>query len=309
MTTPATTDRSVDRSGPVDTARPFGAHLVMSWWKPVLMTVVVVGALYLLQILFLAVAAIVEVRMLGKDPADESLTPLTYLAVNLAIILLAPIALPLLRLMTGTPWRDVLAVGRRFSWHRLGRWTAVFAGLMAVANLVLPLVQPSPLSAVAVTGTTVALLAIVALTTPLQAAAEEIVFRGVLTAAYGSWLRAARPALAVGISLSTVLFALVHTSADPWMLLNYLGLGASTALMALLSRGLEASIAFHAMNNVFAMGIGAVFAYGGGIAQDRSAGAGGSYMVLFLIAQAVGVLIVWQVEKRRAAAQEGIAGE
>ena len=109
MTTPATSDRSVDRSGPVDPARPFGAHLVMGWWKPVLMTVVVVGATYLLQILFLAVAAIVEVRVLGKDPADESLTPLTYLALNLSIILLVPIALPVLRLMTGTSWRDVLA--------------------------------------------------------------------------------------------------------------------------------------------------------------------------------------------------------
>lgn len=302
MAIPAAPDRSADRTRSVDPARPFGAHLVMSWWKPVMMTIVVVGATYLLQLLLLAGAAIVEVGMLGKDPADQSLTPLTYLALNLSIILLVPIALSVLRLVTGTSWRDVLAVGRRFSWRRLGRWTAMFAGLMVVANLVLPLVQPSPLSALAVTGTTVALLAIVALTTPLQAAAEEIVFRGVLTATYGSWLRAGRPALAVGISLSTVLFALVHTSADPWMLLNYLGLGASTALMALLTRGLEASIAFHAMNNVFAMGIGAVFAYGGGIAQDRSAGAGGAYMLLFLLAQAVGVLIVWQVEKRRAAA-------
>lgn len=305
MTIPAAPDRFVDRTRSVDPARPFGAHLVMSWWKPVVMTIVVVGATYLLQLLLLAGAAIVEVGMLGKDRADQSLTPLTYLALNLSIILLVPIVLPVLRLVTGTPWRDVLAVGRCFSWRRLGRWTAVFAGLMVVANLVLPLVQPSPLSAVAITGTTVALLAIVALTTPLQAAAEEIVFRGVLTATYGSWLRAARPALAVGISLSTVLFALVHTSADPWMLLNYLGLGGSTALMAMLSRGLEASIAFHAMNNVFAMGIGAVFAYGSGIAQDRSAGAGGSYMLLFLLAQAVGVLIVWQVEKRRAVAREG----
>lgn len=71
--------------------------------------------------------------------------------------------------------------------------------------------------------------------------------------------------------------------------------------------GFEASIAFHAMNNVFAMGIGAVFAYGGGIAQDRSAGAGGPYMLLFLLAQAVGVLIVWQVEKRRAEREGSVA--
>ena len=67
MTTPATTDRSVDRSGPVDTARPFGAHLVMSWWKPVLMTVVVVGALYLLQLLFLAGRLRDEIADLKKE--------------------------------------------------------------------------------------------------------------------------------------------------------------------------------------------------------------------------------------------------
>ncbi|HEX7350623.1 CPBP family intramembrane glutamic endopeptidase [Brachybacterium sp.] len=147
---------------------------------------------------------------------------------------------------------------------------------------------------------------IVLLTTPLQAAAEEIAFRGALTASYTAWIRPARPALVVGISLSTVLFALLHTSADPWMLLNYLGLGASTALIALISRGLEAAIAFHAMNNVFAMAIGSLFAYGGGITQDRSAGAAGPYMLLFLLAQGAAVLLVWQIEKRRtAAAVEG----
>lgn len=107
------------------------------------------------------------------------------------------------------------------------------------------------------------------------------------------------PGLALGISGSTVLFAAVHTSLDPWMIVNYLGLGASAALMVMLSRGLEASIAFHVMNNVFAMGIGALFAEGGGIAQDRSAGAGGPYMLVFLVAQSVAVAIVWHLETRR----------
>jgi membrane protease YdiL (CAAX protease family) len=170
---------------------------------------------------------------------------------------------------------------------------------MVLLNLLVHLVHPSPTSAFAITGTTAALLVVVLLTTPLQAAAEEITFRGVLTASYGSWFRAARPALGVGIGLSTVLFALLHTTADPWMLLNYLGLGASTALMALLSRGLEASIAFHIMNNLFAMVIGSLFAHGGGIAQDRTAGAAGPYMLLFVLAEAVAVMLVWQIEKRR----------
>ncbi|WP_433869249.1 hypothetical protein [Saccharopolyspora sp. CA-218241] len=62
------------------------------------------------------------------------------------------------------------------------------------------------------------------------------------------------------------------------------------------------SIAFHAMNNVFAMTIGSHFAYGGGISQDRSVGAAGPYMLLSLLAQAVAVLLVWRIERRRTTA-------
>ncbi|UVI37156.1 CPBP family intramembrane glutamic endopeptidase [Brevibacterium spongiae] len=284
---------------PDTAARPFGAHLSMRWWVPVLLTVVVVGATYALQRLFLAAAAIVEVGLWDKDPHDLTLTPLTYLATNLAIILLAPLTLVVLRLVAKTPWRSVITPVLRFSWRRLGSYTVLFAGLMIVLNLVLAVVQPSPGSAFQITGTTIALLAVVLLTTPLQAAAEEVVFRGALTAAYASWIRAARPALIIGISLSTLLFAFLHSSSDPWMLLNYLGLGASTALMAMLGRGLEASIAFHAMNNVFAMVIGSLFAFGGGISQDRSAGAAGPYMLLSILAQAVAVVLVWRIERKR----------
>lgn len=174
---------------------------------------------------------------------------------------------------------------------------------MVATNLVLQLIHPSPLSLFTVTGTTVALLALVLLTTPFQAAAEEIVFRGVLTASYASWVRSARPAVIVGIIGSSTLFTVLHTSADLWMIVNYLGLGVSCALMALLGRGLEAPIAFHVMNNVFAMGIGALFAAGGGIGQERGAGSGGPYLLLFLLAEAVAVLIVWHTEKRRPRAQ------
>lgn len=284
---------------PEGISRPFGAHLAMRWWVPVLLTLIVVVATYGLQALFFTAAAIVEVGLWGKDPDDATLTPLTYLANNLSIILIAPLTLLALRVLSKTPVRNVLAVGRRFSWRRLGSYAGLFAGLMVVLNLLVHLVQPSPGSAFAITGTTIALLAIVLLTTPLQAAAEEITFRGVLTASYAAWIRPARPALVLGISLSTALFALLHTSADPWMLLNYLGLGASTALIAVISRGLEAAIAFHVTNNVFAMVIGSLFAYGGGISQDRSAGAAGPYMLLFILAEAVAVFLVWKIEKRK----------
>lgn len=284
--------------------RPFGAHLTMRWWVPVVLTVAVVLALYLLQFGLGIAAALIEIGLLGKDPADKSATPLTYLSTNLAIILLVPITLLVLTKAAGVPWRSVLAAGRSFHRRRLAGYLGLFAALMTIAILAVELVQPSPASAFAVTGTTIALLVVVALTTPLQAAAEELVFRGALTASYASWVRASRPALALGIVLSSVLFALVHSSTDPWMLLNYLGLGASTALMALLARGLEPAIAFHVVNNTFAMTIGALFAYGGGISQDRSAGAAGPYLLIIMATEVVAVLLVWRIEARRRAPRQ-----
>lgn len=283
----------------VDGNRPFGAHLSMRWWVPLVLTIVVVAAVYGLQLLLGGAAAIVEVALLGEDPDGASLTPLSFLATNLAIILIAPLALLLLAKVGRVPWRSALSAGRAFRWRRLTMYVGLFAVLMVLANIAVQLINPSPLSLFAVSGTTIALLVVLVLTTPLQAAAEEVAFRGVLTASYASWIRASRPALIVGIIGSSVLFAIVHTSLDPWMILNYLGLGASTAVMSLLSRGLEASIAFHVMNNVFAYGIGALFGDGGGIAQDRSGGAGGPYMLVFLLAEAIAIITVWQLEKHR----------
>lgn len=279
--------------------RPFGAHLSLRWWVPMVLTIVVIAAIYGLQLIMGGIAALVEFGLLGKDPDDASLTPLTFVAINLSTILVAPLALLVLAKAGRVPWRSALSVGRAFRWRRLGVYAGLFAVLMVLANAAVQLIHPSPLSLFAVSGTTIALLAVLVLTTPLQAAAEEVAFRGVLTASYASWVCAARPALIVGITGSTVLFAVVHTSLDPWMILNYLGLGASTGVMAVLTRGLEAPIAFHVMNNVFAYGIGALFAEGGGIGQDRSVGAGGPYMLVLLLAQAIAIITVWQVEKHR----------
>lgn len=289
----------------VDPARPFGAHLSMRWWVPVVITLAVIIAANLLQTLLVVVATIIEVGLSLKEPGDESLTPLTYVASNIAIISIAPLSLLLLARAGRVPWRSAFSTARAFRWRRLAAYAGLFAGLMVITNLAIHLVNPSPMSLFAISGTTVALLAAVILTTPLQAAAEEIAFRGVLTASYASWVRAARPAIVVGIICSSTLFAVLHLSADPWMIMNYLGLGASTAMMALISRGLEAPIAFHVMNNVFAMTIGALFAEGGGISQERGAGSAGPYLLIVLAAEVLAVIIVWRLEKRRRHALAG----
>src|SRR5699024_2593065 len=71
------------------------------------------------------------------------------------------------------------------------------------------------LTSFAVTSTTVGLLVVALLTTPLQAAGEELMFRGAVMPLIASWIRAAKPALVVGLVSSSLIFGLVHLSLDP----------------------------------------------------------------------------------------------
>ena len=102
---------------------------------------------------------------------------------------------------------------------------------------------------------------------PLQAAAEEYIYRGLLMQAIGSWTKL--PALAV--VLSAIVFGISHSY-------DVLGItavgieGLGFAFLAWYSRGLEASSAAHAANNL------SVFIFSGlGLG---SGGSGGIEMVL-----------------------------
>ena len=126
-----------------------------------------------------------------------------------------------------------------------------------------------------------------------------MMFRGALMPAVASWIRAAKPALIVGMIASSILFGLVHMSVDPWLLTYYTAFGACMAAMAVISRGLEAPIAFHVTNNVIMMVAGALFADGQGIVIDRSVGMGGPFMLVAIAVDLAAVAVVWLYERRQ----------
>lgn len=105
-------------------------------------------------------------------------------------------------------------------------------------------------------------IAIVA-TAPLQAAGEEFLFRGYLLQAAGIVGRS--PWFAVG--LSAVIFAAMHGTQNAPLFVDRLGFGLLAGALVVLTGGLEAAIAAHVVNNVFAFGY-AVAA--GGIAKLRA---------------------------------------
>ena len=91
------------------------------------------------------------------------------------------------------------------------------------------------------------LLAIV-LTSPLQAAAEEYFFRGYLVQALQSALRLPW----VGVVASALVFALFHGTQNLPLFLDRFGFGLLAGVLVVRTGGLEAGIAAHVANNVFA---------------------------------------------------------
>lgn len=278
-------------------ARPFGAHLRMSWWKPLVVVVVLLIAMILCQLGLSQVAAVIE----GGQGALTTLTPLRLLAANLGVGIAGLLAVPFIAWFAKVPWRSVLSFPRRFDGRRLLRYLGVTLVVIAGANAALAVLAPESTTwtTFAVTGTTVTLLAVVVLTTPLQALGEELMFRGAIMPALASWVRPVLPALVVGVLASSPVFAVAHAPTDPWQVAYYTFLGLCFATMAVVSRGLEASIALHVVNNGLTLVLNVVFAGGGALVLDRAAVPGGPHLLIPVPFMLAAVGVVWWYERRR----------
>ncbi|MDP9027547.1 MAG: CPBP family intramembrane metalloprotease [Actinomycetota bacterium] len=89
---------------------------------------------------------------------------------------------------------------------------------------------------------------IIVILTPIQAAAEEFAFRGLLVQMVGGWVR---PTF-VAIVVSTAVFAALHTQYELWATLDVTFFGLVAALLTVRTGGLESSIALHTVNNTVA---------------------------------------------------------
>jgi len=285
----------------IDDSRPFGAHLRMSWWKPLLIILVPPVVMILVQIPLYQAIALVEG---SSDPLSPTITPLKFLASNLSIGLTGFLAVVLAARLAQVPWRRLLSSPRRFDRMRLLTHLGGGVVLVALGLAVTRIVAPEDLgwSEFGVSGTTVAMLVAVVLTTPMQAAGEELMFRGAILPAAASWVRAVRPALALGIAVSSLTFMLVHGSSDPWLAAYYVLVGVSTGVMIIISRGLEAPIAFHVANNVLGFSLTSIFSGGGAFVIDRSAGVAGLSLLVFAAVNIAMVVLVWAYEQRRRSA-------
>ena len=133
---------------------------------------------------------------------------------------------------------------------------------------------------------------VIAVTTPFQALAEEVIFRGYLMQAFGAIVRNVWfPILA-----TAVVFALFHGVQNPWLFSSRFVFGVLAGILVWKTGGLEAGIAIHVANN---LGAFALALFTGTLAQARTAtSATWTQSLADVVLFAVCALICWLIARR-----------
>jgi membrane protease YdiL (CAAX protease family) len=277
------------------------------WWRPLL------GLLLIAVVWFVAAALIMGVALFSAVGPDLDLLDLVDPGVLFLTNLTLMVAVPCVWLA----W--AAAHGMKVGWSSsvLGRlrWRLLLPfTLMALATLGVGIVLSVFLGFVLgddeVAGPMSSfgwMLVVVLLTTPLQSAAEEYVFRGYLSQAIAGWVRHPQAGALVAGLLSALLFAAAHGAQDPLTFLDRFAFGLAASALVWLTGGLEAAIVLHAVNNVLIFVLAG--ALGEGVATEQvPVGAGLLFLVLSLASSGAYVALVarfrgrLRVETRTAAA-------
>lgn len=254
------------QSFPHPEATPY--HLMLrtwsySWWRPVVGIVLALLAFVIgVALVFFAVGASYAVFQSGswEDDLARNLDvgraeSASLLALNLGLASMIPVTWLIMRMVHRMRPRWLTSVVPRMRWRLLG----VCLGLALVALLakimagsLVPVSGEDTLGAVnRFTVSTAISAVVILLTTPLQAAGEEYLFRGYLLQAFGSLFRSRWFAI---VSTAT-LFAIAHGSQNFPLFFDRFAFGLIAGWLVTRTGGLEAGIALHVVNNLLAFGI------------------------------------------------------
>ncbi len=269
------------------------------WWRPLLSIVLVVALTGISTFLIGLVLSLVGLFGGYDDPMawvtsvlGDISNPVGFLVTNLSLIVLIPVVMLALWLAHGMSPGQLASVTGRFRWGWFGRCVVVLIPLWLVligVSFLLDGAQIGPRPE-----QWKALLVIMALTTPLQSAGEEVAFRGWALLSIGSWFGNRWLALIVPLVLSVAAFAAAHGSPDPWVIADLSVFAAAAGLLTWRTGGLEAAIALHAVNNVVA--IGSSLLLGGfeqGFIDGETAGTSVQF-IASLVVQTVAVVLLWR---------------
>lgn len=222
-----------------------------AWWRSLL--AIVLAAVFALLVLLLTmgvVALAAPAGMLEGAFADETMSVEGFALTNLFLASMIPAALLASRIAHGTGAGFVSSVLGRLRWAWMLRCAAI-AVLPIAAVVLVSLLLDWPQEPRPEQWAVFALLILVG--TPLQAAGEEYLVRGVVFQGIGALFRRPEFALVAATLFSSLLFAVLHASADPWILIDMTIFALACCVLIWQTGGLEAAIALHAVNNMVSM--------------------------------------------------------
>ncbi|NUR09993.1 MAG: CPBP family intramembrane metalloprotease [Nocardioidaceae bacterium] len=244
------------------------------WWKPVLgLLICLFGFLFVTTVVFVLVALVAAafapgsyLDAFGRSADFSKVTPSSLLGLNLGLASMVLVTWFVIRVLHGMRPRWLTSVVPKMRW----RFFATCLGLAVVA-LIAQVAVGSLLPGTGedvgdgslnhFTVSTAASALVILLTTPLQAAGEEYIFRGYTLMAIGSLFPRAQANLGkwVAIVVTAVLFALAHGSQNFPLFFDRLAFGLIAAWLVTKTGGLEAGIALHVLNNFLAFGFALAF--------------------------------------------------
>jgi uncharacterized protein len=284
-----------------DGPRPYQQMLrgpLYRWWKPLLCLLLVIPlALFMMGLALVPV--LIAVWITGADLVATmditNLGPIGFIYLNLSLIVFIPASGLSIWIVHGIRPRFLSSVAGGIRWKWLLRCVAVilplwalYAGLAALAE---PSTSPPP-------DHLAALLVIVLLMTPLQAAGEEYLFRGWIMQNVGAWFARPMVGLVASLIVSAAAFSILHLSPDPWILGTIACLGLAAGIATWRTGGLEAAIAIHAVNNVLSFVV--VMIFGGWSQAFVRPESTGTPMMLVLALAVSGIalaLVLWQAKR------------
>lgn len=243
--------------------RQFAALPDNRWFKPILVALLT-AVFYLIAIVVLFVGFFLwALFALGVDGDFNTwwerlidmntTTGVLFGLVN--VILMWPAAELATLCIYRRSFSSMISLRGGMRWAQLGRYLLVGAAVWVVCAIVMVAFSDGAMgnltSGIVWNSQVLAMLIAIILLVPFQATAEEIVFRGLAMNIIGSWLR--HPAWAVFIPVP--FFVAGHLYDLPGLI--DVGIFAViVGSLTIITGGLEAGIAFHIVNNVFAFGLG-----------------------------------------------------
>lgn len=263
--------------------------------RGILAIALLTGGMSIFGLIFVVAAAAIDAATGASG--GPSYSPLIHTAGLASVALLIPWSMFIQRWLYGVKGPSLHSVISRFRFDIFGR-SLLFIMPMWLVAVAVQYWSPLPQTDWAYANVLWFILATLLLT-PLQAAGEEYGFRGLIFRVAGGWARGARAGLVVGIVVSTLIFAAVHLSSDPWLNVWYLFFGVGTALITWRTGGIEIAVVMHAGFNTLQFMLDAALRADLDVANDRGAGSQPMSMTLLLGAiMTVVTLVVWLRTRR-----------